>query len=213
MTFNENKQRYLDELNKNIENNLKDKSKKGFVDTNILQLINLINSKENYYTTSSCAGRIAIISIKKKKHESEWLFVSHDIVEENKNNNNFNYNEILNQINKNNIENNNEERETWLLCEPCIIHICCRTLEDAQLLYQLGKDIGFKHGGIQSTKNNKFLVELIGADKINVPLKTNKSTETITKNHLQFLIKESDKKLQKNQERINKLLESIKIKL
>ena len=39
----------------------KDKSKKGSIDDGIIGLINLINSKSDYYTTSSCAGRIVLL--------------------------------------------------------------------------------------------------------------------------------------------------------
>ena len=56
----------------------KDKSKKGIIDKEIKSLIDFINSLDNYYTTSSCSGRIMLL-IKKsdKKQDSSWLFSSH----------------------------------------------------------------------------------------------------------------------------------------
>lgn len=57
----------------------KDKSKKGCVDEDIKEIINLINSKKDYYTTSSCSGRIVLLEkLSSKKNESNWLFVKHD---------------------------------------------------------------------------------------------------------------------------------------
>ena len=39
-----------------------DMSKKGSIDDQIVDLIKYINAKENYFTTSSCSGRISVFS-------------------------------------------------------------------------------------------------------------------------------------------------------
>ena len=39
-----------------------DNSKKGSVDAAICDLLNFINASEDFFTTSSCSGRIALIS-------------------------------------------------------------------------------------------------------------------------------------------------------
>jgi len=54
MTFQKHKKDFL---------NKKDKSKKGSIDGEIKKLVDKINSLENYYTTSSCSGRILIAKI------------------------------------------------------------------------------------------------------------------------------------------------------
>ncbi|MBI2659990.1 hypothetical protein HYX07_02415, partial [Candidatus Woesearchaeota archaeon] len=41
----------------------KDKSKKGFIDKDAVKIVNCINSKSDYYTTSSCAGRIVLLEM------------------------------------------------------------------------------------------------------------------------------------------------------
>ncbi|MBW2966012.1 hypothetical protein KY342_02835, partial [Candidatus Woesearchaeota archaeon] len=38
-----------------------DKSKKGGIDKEIIPLVNKINNSRNYYTTSSCSGRIVLL--------------------------------------------------------------------------------------------------------------------------------------------------------
>ncbi len=69
----------------------KDKSKKGSIDKDIVGIVNLINSKKAYYTTSSCAGRIVLLEMKsKKKNECDWIFTKHDKVK---------FNEIDNTLN------------------------------------------------------------------------------------------------------------------
>ncbi|KAL0398768.1 UNVERIFIED_CONTAM: tRNA wybutosine-synthesizing protein 2/3/4 [Sesamum radiatum] len=65
-----------------------DKSPKGTVDAPIIPLLTAINSHPSYFTTSSCSGRITILSqptaspsaSKKKARGGSWLFVSHDPV-------------------------------------------------------------------------------------------------------------------------------------
>src|SRR3989338_9025696 len=51
-----------------------DKSSQGFIDPDILTLLDIINKK--YTTTSSCSGRITIIK-GVKKGEVEWLYKTH----------------------------------------------------------------------------------------------------------------------------------------
>lgn len=39
-----------------------DLSKKGSIDDEIMDLVQYVNAKDNYFTTSSCSGRISIFS-------------------------------------------------------------------------------------------------------------------------------------------------------
>lgn len=39
-----------------------DLSKKGSIDDEIMDLVQYINAKDNYFTTSSCSGRISVFS-------------------------------------------------------------------------------------------------------------------------------------------------------
>ena len=93
--------------------NKKDKSKKGSIDKEILPLINKINSHNNYYTTSSCSGRIVLL-IKKsdKKTDTKWLFKKHSNVK---------FNEIKKAL------TNISQYEIWFRFEPAIFHIACKT--------------------------------------------------------------------------------------
>ena len=75
MNFDNNKKTFLAKI---------DRSRKGSIDQEIISLVKLINSKKNYYTTSSCSGRIVLIKKRsEKKQDAEWLFVSHKKVKPN----------------------------------------------------------------------------------------------------------------------------------
>lgn len=57
-----------------------DKSSKSHWDKKIIPLCKKINSLKNYYTTSSCSGRIVIMIDVDKKAEGLFLKVYHDLI-------------------------------------------------------------------------------------------------------------------------------------
>ena len=174
MTFENNKKQAMEKLAK------ADKSKKGSVDKQIVSLIKLINKHPDYYTTSSCAGRIMILKPGNKKHQTKWLFVSHDPVKS--------------------IEIKPSKEITWLRYEPLILHICCRTIEDAKKVMKITSNSAFKHSGIISIKN-KIIFEIVGIDYMDIPL-TKDNKVLIDDNYLKIIVSETNKKLKLNLKRI-----------
>ncbi|HLG23922.1 MAG TPA: hypothetical protein VI564_03265 [Candidatus Nanoarchaeia archaeon] len=128
----------------------KDKSKKGSIDDGIIGLINLINSKSDYYTTSSCAGRIVLLdNSSKKKNEKEWVLKKHSKVSAE---------EVTGLI-------ENYNGELWLKQEPVIIHIRCKSLDAARKLLDRTRNL-FKRVSIISATDKKIIVEIIGNERI-----------------------------------------------
>lgn len=74
MTFLNQKKTYLAKS---------DKSKKGSLDEKVVPLLTEINKNPNYYTTSSCSGRVYLWKGTGKKSETQWLKVSHDLIDKN----------------------------------------------------------------------------------------------------------------------------------
>ncbi|MBT4651150.1 hypothetical protein HOC13_01360 [Candidatus Woesearchaeota archaeon] len=140
MDFQNNKKTFLAKL---------DKSKKGGIDEKVISLIGVINSKENYYTTSSCSGRVGLLKGSEKKNETEWLKVSHDLIKE----------DFFG------LENN--KGLVWLRLEPFIMHICCKDLESANILLG-GAKRTYKKSCILSV-SNKFIVEIRGSEQLKMP--------------------------------------------
>src|SRR3989344_8665645 len=73
MTFDNEKKTYLAKA---------DKSKKGGIDEKVVPLLEAINASPDYYTTSSCSGRAYLWKGTGKKSETQWLKVSHDLIDE-----------------------------------------------------------------------------------------------------------------------------------
>jgi|SRR3989344_2420123 len=118
----------------------KDKSTKASIDEDIKDLLDSINKNPDYYTTSSCSGRIVLLNTEDKKR-STWLFVSHEPIKELP-----------------------IQEKSYFLQEPIILHIACRNLEAAKKLLQIANEIGLGKSGIISLE--KIIVELKGTERI-----------------------------------------------
>ncbi|MFP4423661.1 MAG: tRNA wybutosine-synthesizing 3 family protein [Candidatus Woesearchaeota archaeon] len=164
-----------------------DKSKKGYIDEEILPLITALNKKKNFYTTSSCAGRIVLLELRgKKKHDAHWIFCSHKKAE--------------------GIESEISEYPVWFRYDPPIIHLSCRTLEDAKIFLEIAKNAGFKHTGIISL--GRIMVELIGYDKI-ATLVSRDGKPLVDKEYLNILTELANECMERNRLRLQALYESL----
>ena len=131
----------------------KDKSKKGCVDEDAKEIVDLVNSKKDFYTTSSCSGRIVLLKMKsKKKNKCDWIFTKHNKV---------NFEEINDSIkNKTKIKYG-----IYFKQQPLILHIACRNLDAANKLLNASRKI-FRRAGIIGVTNRKAMIEIIGDERI-----------------------------------------------
>jgi tRNA wybutosine-synthesizing protein 3 len=86
---------------------------------------------------------------------------------------------------------------------PCILHVACKTLEDAQNLVNKAKESGWKHSGIMSTAK-RFMVELHSTEKLEFPV-MNEGKVLINDNFLKLVIEESNKRLERVWDKIKRL--------
>jgi tRNA wybutosine-synthesizing protein 3 len=175
---------------KKIRLGRKDRSRKGTVDGHIKKLVTLINKQENYYTTSSCSGRILLIVRPKsgRKCDTEWLLVSHEPIS---------YDKIRKTLTNLPIE------DVWLRQEPFILHVCCKTIDDANLLLIRTLEAGLKRSGIITLKK-RIVVEIMGTDYMDSLIAKNGKL-VVPQTYLKLSIAEANKRLKKNLKRIKKL--------
>ncbi|MFP3298227.1 MAG: hypothetical protein RXO22_04015 [Thermocladium sp.] len=131
----------------------------GRVDFDLIDVLNGINSLPNYYTTSSCSGRIMIAKAERlgfAKSNNLFSFVAkwHRPITVNE------VSSILMGLSN-----------AWLMVRSAIFHVVARSMEDAELLLRLARMAGFKHSGISTVRDWGYLVELLGEDRLDVPLK------------------------------------------
>lgn len=169
-----------------------DKSKKGSIDVQILELVDAINRSSHYYTTSSCSGRIVLQTMPEsgRKNESEWLYVSHNLVT--------NTDCIMFEI-------NGSKEELWFRMEAAILHVACDSLENAQKLVDFARNNGFRRAGVQAT-NKKFIVEIIGSERIDAPVAVNREA-LVDELYLSILVDKANWLLKRNWNKIAALLD------
>jgi tRNA wybutosine-synthesizing protein 3 len=126
-----------------------DKSKKGEIDFKVRSLVSLINQRKDYYTTSSCSGRVYFWTGSGKKNETVWLKVSHDLIDESF------------------LTLDDVQGLVWLRLEGFITHVACRNMEAADTFLQLAKK-QYKKSSLLSFRK-KIIVEIRGSEFVEMP--------------------------------------------
>lgn len=173
-----------------------DKSKKGSIDREIRELIDEINSKPDYYTTSSCAGRILLMKRDDsgRKDLTEWFISSHEKIS-------------LEELKKGIEKAKEHDEETWLKQESIILHIACRDISAAKKMLDITSKCGFKRAGVLSLNRN--IIEIIGSDSIYTLIAKERKV-LVDDNYLLILLSAANKRMEQNEKRIQKFFAEIK---
>ncbi len=162
--------------------------KENKVDLEVVELVELINGFEQYYTTSSCAGRLIIISKSsvRNKYNTTFHFKSHS-------------------PSAITIENVGfpiefEQNELWLLLEPPNFHVGCSDLENMLKLLNLSKKAGFGQSKIQSVKPT-LTIEVLGTSRISLPI-GNEKKMVVSQDYLEYILKAASSMLKEEQKRL-----------
>jgi len=175
-----------------------DKSHKSEWDEKIKKLCDKINAEKRYYTTSSCSGRAVLMVEQDKKAEGLFISVYHNEVS-------------FKQLKEDLAIALKKNQNIKFKLEPCILHVSCKTLENAQEIYNKAKLAGWKKSGIIGMKNG-FNVELNGTDRLEFPI-IQEGKVLVDDEFLKIIIEETGKKLEKNWIKIKKLEELINRKI
>ena len=188
----------------------RDKSKKGSIDKDAVKIVSEINSKDNYYTTSICSGRIVLLEMKsKRKDKCIWLFVKHDKVKTDE------ILKCLQQCHKNKKILNGQHlkffsSEIWFKQQPIILHVACRNIDAAKRLLDTARKL-FKHSGIIGITDKKVVVEIIGSERIETILAD--KNFVADKIFIKNLIKHANKNFAENKRKSEVLLNLLKSEL
>ena len=162
----------------------------GRMDEDFILLCNYIKKTKNYFTSSSCAGRIALIGLgeEETKQESAFYRKWHRKVTEK---------EVLDAVKK------FDGKVLWFKQEPLILHLGTNTLENARKILSLCEKSGIKRAGIKVAKEGKLIIEMLGTQNINAPIKEGKMNAD--EKYVKYLVRKGNEKFEKNQELIKKL--------
>ncbi len=170
------KKRHKETLYKAIEENKADEK--------IIPFLKKIAEKKNYFTSSSCCGRVMLLGLPGDGTKKESYFYKkwHRTVS---------FDEVWKAI--------NEFKDSTLhyMVDPFIFHIGCGNLEDAKKLLRLMQDTGIKRGGIIVAKPGKFMIELQGTDVISFPVKIDNKL-LVSREFLEKMVEFSNIKIENN---------------
>ncbi len=172
------------------------------VDQGILSLLDIINESDNYYTSSSCFGRIVLLEIPiiGDKKEAKFLGKWHRKI---------NAEEIPSAV------KNAETGQIWFLSQPPIIHIVAKTNNAAEKILKTAIASSFKNSGLKSL-GKKIVIEVCSTERLDAPVGKD-GFLFCSKDHLELLVnisneimKKSTLKLQKFEEKLRKDLNTYK---
>ncbi len=132
----------------------------GLVDEDIIPLLEIINSSEEYYTTSSCSGRIGVMQIPEIGNKVQCVFLG-------KWHREVSYDEIVESI------KNYKSGYLFLIVQSAIIHVVAKDIDSANVLLKIAFESGFKYSSIKGISNNGVLVEILSTENLNIPLGKN----------------------------------------
>ncbi|KAB5535916.1 hypothetical protein PHYPO_G00123410 [Pangasianodon hypophthalmus] len=169
-----------------------DLSKKGSVDEDINTVVSSLNKSDNYFTTSSCSGRIILIDgvsdcVDVQKQNCSWLFVTHKKCTKD---------EVMAALEK-------SSGDAVLKFEPCVLHVQCKRLEDAQLLHSVAINSGFRNSGVTVGKKGKIIMAVRSTHCLEVPL-SHKGKVLISEEYIAFLVGVANNKMDENLKRIER---------
>ncbi len=197
------------------------------IDLRIIPILDIINTHKDYYTTSSCSGRIFLLALASPgaKNQSSILDKWHDKVS-------------LNQI-KRAIQSWKEYKYLYFLAQSPIFHVISRDLKSAVRLRNLGEKSGFKYSSIRSIKpikhdetvedeskeieidisddldyslNARITVELLSTERLNIPIGV-EGKVFIDDKYLEFLVNLANTSISDSNSKLTSLEKILKIEL
>ncbi|KAK0149463.1 tRNA wybutosine-synthesizing protein 3 [Merluccius polli] len=169
-----------------------DVSKKGRVDADVSRVVALLNGCEDFFTTSSCSGRLLLTEGDPdcravQKLHCVWLFVSHQRCTAE---------DLVSSL-------ADSTGDAVLKFEPFVLHVQCRRLEDAQLVHAAAVNSGLRNSGLTVGKAGKIIVAVRSTHGLEVPL-SHQGRLLVSQDYIHFLVQIANQKMEENLRRIDR---------
>jgi len=158
--------------------------KEGKADPQIVSLGNFFVLAKDFFTSSSCSGRIVLMNLNRQETKKEAAF-------HRKWHRQVTFEEVFSAINEKTSE------DIWFKQEPLILHIGARDLKSAEKILSIMKKVGIRRGGIMVAKKGKFIIELTGSNYMSLPVKS-EGKILVSEEHLKFIVEKANSKLERN---------------
>ena len=164
-------------------------------DKGILPLLEFVNSLEDFYSTSSCSGRIVLLHDMGRKPENSWLGKWHREVD---------VDEVLGAM-----KNPPAGGTVLFKYESAILHLAARELNGAKKLLVITREAGYKRGGIQGLNKDRHLVEVCDTGSIDVPV-IDDGRVLVEDSYISYLVALANKKFRKGAEKLERLEKNLR---
>jgi tRNA wybutosine-synthesizing protein 3 len=180
---------------KNALSKLEKAKVEDLVDKGIIPTLDLINNFEDYYTSSSCFGRILVLEIPKigDKKKAKFLGKWHKKIS------------IKDILTASKIA---KKGQIWFLAQPPIIHLTAKNIKAADKILKIAISSSFKNSAFK-TISKKIVVEIISTERLDFPIGENgkifcnMDQLNLLRNISNEIIDKSMKKLRKFNEKLN----------
>jgi len=176
-------------------NSLEKAKNESKADEKILPILNILNNSEEYFTSSSCSGRIVLLEIPEigDKKNAKFLGIWHRCIE---------FDEIITASKK------AKKGQIWLLAQSPIIHIVSANLQAADKIIKIANASGFKNSGIKSI-NKKIMCEICSTERLDAPVGRNRNL-FCDKEYLQLLVNISNDIIDRSTKKLLRLEQKLK---
>ncbi|XP_068019982.1 tRNA wybutosine-synthesizing protein 3 homolog [Melanerpes formicivorus] len=181
-----------------------DASRKGAVDEGAAAVVQLLNERARFCTTSSCSGRLVLMqssaadtnSCEIQKKDCRWLMVTHETCAKD---------DVLAALEK-------STGDVVLKFEPFVLHVLCQELQDAQLLHSVAINSGFRNSGITVGRGGKVMMAVRSTHCLEVPL-THQGKLLVSEEYIEFLVHIANGKMEENTRRIDRFYKGLELAL
>jgi tRNA wybutosine-synthesizing protein 3 len=171
-------------------------------DDEVMPVLQRINALDDFFTTSSCSGRIVVISLPEigAKREAAFIGKWHRAVMRE---------EVIAALAE---APASATGALWFIVQPPILHIACRTAEKATALLRLALDAGFKYSGMKGIPANTdtVVVEVMSTERMDVPLAA-AGTTFYTEAYLDFIVSKANLMLTRGKAKLKRFHESLRV--
>ncbi|XP_063076157.1 tRNA wybutosine-synthesizing protein 3 homolog [Engraulis encrasicolus] len=178
-----------------------DLSRKGSIDDDIYPVVSLLNNSPNYFTTSSCSGRVIVIdglseTSEIQKQNCSWLFVTHQKCSEE---------DVISGL-------RNSRGSAVFKFEPFVLHVQCKDITSARLLLSVAVQSGFRNSGVSIGKRDKIILAVRSTHCLEVPL-SHTGEIMVNEKYIHFLVQAANQKMTENLHRIKRFYAGVQAAL
>lgn len=168
-------------------------------DPKIISLCRFLNRQPEFFSSSSCSGRIMLLNVDQfeTKQPNAFYYKKHGKASAA---------EIWKKLQA------ETKNELWFKQEAFILHLGTDNLKNANRLLAISRTAGIKRGGIMVAKPGKFILEFIGTRQFAVPVKTGNEI-IVNEPYVQILVKRANQKLGQNFAQLKRFENEIKKEL